>query len=734
MKTLIAIVLGIVTCTVIGVYIYVSTQLDTKELRLIVLQKIEKNFPHLEANIGEISLELGQSIELKSNTIEVSTKDKDPLLTVKDVTIKVPIFSIILGGGNIEVDISSPNFFYHMGKKQTNWDKALKDNTAAELFRFEKAQELIIPAFMANSTLALRLHDSQFIHKDEKEVTKKTSISKLVIKNLGLNSNAAYELKSNFNYLLKNGDRLSFHSFIVGSINFSEYLTNKNLPIKASYKFDEISINGFGEVLPMINGSIDAEIDKEGITNLTNTLRIDKSNIKHQVKINNKELYLSALNAKVFLSDLNAVFSYLKFPMKINEGELLVTGELTAKKEGYFPKINVLVKELKGVLPGTEYKASGELAIATGVAKLMGRANLYDGSITVDSNLNFIAHEDLALDKKVKSLKTSFTLADMKLTSGSLSQIFISNSNKKEEDHVLWPVFFVIPNSEVTAEIVNSKLDQKKLTLDLAIKTNKKKAKVNNFKINFDRGILDVAGDVNLYEDGINSKWNIKAKNFSSQVFRSFIDKENPFLVGEFNGGVRGPYSVKSGQSIYDFKFSLESKKGVLTGINLNEEFNNFKKEIATIPLVGSEIKWKNTKLSNDYVDVKFEGVLKDQNFKIEKFKYMAQAKSMSIDAKGNIALDEDEPSKLTGTFKDDLGLSDYMKAKFAMKTIPFAVTGKGTHLSLDQDYTRNKFLEHLKGKEGKAKVEKAIDENVDKYIKGDSGKQLKKLIKGFLK
>lgn len=737
MKAIVSVIVGVIFLTVLGVYIYVSTKLDTNELRVTTIHKIEKYFPNLKAEIGDLNLEFGQSIELNSNLLKISNKDEEELLEIRNISLKVPLFSILLGGGNIEVDIYDPKIYVEKDKSHSSWTEGLKGNKAKDLFHFESPEEVVIPAFLVNSTLALRFHNSEILVKDlENNSERKTLVSKFVIKNVGVNSNAAFELKSDFYFKLRNKDSLQFHSFLVGSINLSEYLRSQKLPIKSTYKLEKIAIKEGGELVPMLRGSIDATVDNTGALTLSNSLRGERSTIKHKFSMNKNGIKFGDIKATIFLSELNPILAYLNFPLDVKLGELNISGDFSADKLGYYPMLTASINNVEGKLTDSDYSSNIELKLDKESAEVKGQANLYDGSVTWESHLIYQLNENTALDRRIKSLDTTIKMADLKLSSDSLRRIILRNERFKDPDstNILLPLFFVLPNSRVNAELVNSKFDNKSMSFEAKIKTNKGMSQIKNMKLDFGDGRVVVNGEAKHYSDGVNTKWKATMKNFSSGILKPFLRENEPFLLGDFNGKVEGPFSIRNGKKIYDFKINLESKKGVLIGINLNDEFDGIRSEISKVPLLGSDIKWKDSTISNDYKNVVFKAIAKDGVLNVSKTKYQSKDDLLFVNTSGKIFLESSKESLIEGTLYDKLGVSEYLKTKLGMKSIPIALSGPGREVKVDRDYTINKFTEHMKGKEGKKKVEKVIDENVDKYIKGEGGKQIKKLLKGFLK
>ncbi len=728
-KTIITILIAIFLIIVAATYAYVASQLDTKELRLNVIQKIEKTFPNVKASLGEFNVEFGQSLELKTDSLKINLKDNTELLDVGLLTIKVPIFSILLGGGNVEIDIDRPKFFYRKKEEGSNWSLGLRDHKINELIHIDRPEEILLPAFLANSTLAIRLNSLELIREEEK-----IEIKKFVLKNLGLNSNAAFELKTDFNYILENNDNLVFSTFIVGSIDLSAYLETKSLPFKTSYRLDGIAIKGREEMAPRLNGNLEGSLSKDGSISIKNSARLERSNFKHNILIDSKKILIDEIVGNLALSELNPFISYKNIPLTINSGDLNIKGSLLFESKRVEPKIEVTLDSVKGTIPGSNYNASGELKLTEEKWGYKALINMFDGSTSIEGNADIQLNEGSSLEEKIIRMNSIIKMADLKLNSEAINEFITGTSEEVKTSSLKWPFLLVIPNSTLDAEMVNSKWDEKLFGLNLSVKTKDLSTQLEKMEINFDKGSIKATGDAGVFADGINSRMKINLNNFDTAIVRNLIDPMTPFLIGEVSGLVEGPISVKDSEEIYDLKVSLNSKSGVLVGIDLDKEFKSLRSEIEKLPIVGKGIEWKKKDITNRYKNASLDMIVKDGKIEIKKMKINTEDNNLKINSSGKISLDDNEESLIEGTLIDDLGIKDYLKKNFAMKSVPFALKGKGRKINIDESYTMDKFMGHLKGKEGKAQVEKTIDANVDKYIKGENGKKIKSLLKGLLK
>ena len=724
-KIVITIISTLFLLTVIGTYTYIASQLDTKELRLTFITKIEKVFPNMKASIGEFNVEFGQSLELKTNNLKIGLKKEATLFEVKELVVKVPLFSILLGGGNVEVDIQNPRFY--MNKE--NWAKGIANRKTKELIDVEKPEELLLPAFLANSTVAVRFNHLDILH-DEKV----TTINKFVIKNLGLNANAAYELKSDFKYIMDNGDILTLETFIVGSIGVEEYIENQKIPFKTSYRLDGVKVKGQDEVFPRINGNIDGVLEKEGSIKIKNSLRLDRSNLKHEVRIDNKKVEIAGIQGSLALNELNPLFAYLKLPLVMLDGFVNITGSLSTSKEQIKPNLKLNLSGVKGTIPGSEYSANGDIEITENEMTYKSLVNMYDGSTLIEGKALFEMKANSSVEERIKSMSTLIKMTDLKISSLSIREIFTGTQEDiKNKDNIIWPIFLILPNSKVKAEMINSKWDDKLISLNLDVETRGTETELKDFTVVYDKGKIEGKGTGGIYADGINLKTDVKVLDFDTNLFKNLIDQKTPALMGKVKGSISGPFSIKDGNKVYDFKIDLKSKSGHISGIDVDKEFKKLKKELQGVPLLGPSIKWKEQDITNQYKDASVLAIVKNGKINIKKITLATADNNLKITGKGPVYLGEEE-SLVEAKVFDDMGITQSLKKNLAMKSIPIAFKGRGIDLQLDQDYTVNKLMTHLKGKEGKAQVEKAIDKNVDKYLKGESGKQIKSLLKGFLK
>ena len=88
---------------------------------------------------------------------------KRDLLQIENANIRLPLVSILTGGGNLELNLSNTELFLHrMKDKKGNWkeafDKSYKSDVAIDKEKPAKStQNILLPAFLINSTVALRL-------------------------------------------------------------------------------------------------------------------------------------------------------------------------------------------------------------------------------------------------------------------------------------------------------------------------------------------------------------------------------------------------------------------------------------------------------------------------------------------------------------------------------------------------------------------------------------------------
>ena len=738
-KIVLIILLSLITFIVVGTYAYISTQLDTKELRISIKDKIEKTFPQMKANIGEIKVEFGQSLELSSDKLELVSISESPLFKVDHFTLKVPLLSILLGGGNVELDIFSPKVFVEIEKDKSNWEEAIEGNKAKTLFTFEKTTDFVIPAFLANSTLAIRLNHLDIAYRNigKEKFERNTSVSKFVVKNLGINSNAAYELKSNFSVPMLNGEILEFHSFIVGSINLSEYLETQKLPINSTYKFDDIKVKGHGEILPLVSGNFEVVIDEKKTLMGSHNLRFEKTSLKHKVSINKNEIKLYEIKGASQLYDFNRVFNVLSLPIKISQGDIDLSGDLSINEKSYKPNVELKAPQISGTLSGSEFNVKANAIFSEKKITLEKEGQVYGGSLFFKSVLDYEFEGDYQKSKNlgdlIKSIETKIQAKDLNLSSkeiSDLTQMRLSEIKTFKK----WPILFILPNSHTQLEVTESKLDGSPLKISIETKTNQVESNIKEFKVQYGEGTTEVLGGARFYQNGINSNWKIKFTNFPASFFNALRDENKAFIEGDINGLIYGPYSIREAHEIYDFKIDLTSKKGRVVGVDLNEEVEKVKSEIKDLPFVGNKIKWRNKTVSNGYRIMSLDATLINKELNLKKMKFEEEEGLLKMNAKGRVYLDSQRESLITANVEDDLGFIDYVSKELGIKTVPIALKGMGTKLSLDRDYTTNKFIEHFQGSKGKEKVKTLIDENVDKIMKGENGKQLKKLLKGFLK
>ena len=128
LKIFLSAILALLLITGGAVWYLVSTKVKPEEIRKIALEEISKVFPNAQVELGEINLGIGATINLdaKKFLIKYRINKKDiELFKVKTLTAKVPIWTILMGGGAVDIVVENPEIKYLSDGKKNLWDLAM---------------------------------------------------------------------------------------------------------------------------------------------------------------------------------------------------------------------------------------------------------------------------------------------------------------------------------------------------------------------------------------------------------------------------------------------------------------------------------------------------------------------------------------------------------------------------------------------------------------------------------
>ena len=115
-------IVGIVTFA--SLILFISSKINPELIRKKTISAIEESLPKAKAEIGEIDYSLGASISLNVKNFSLKIKKTGELLTnLKEFEVKIPVFSILTGGGVIDIVANSPSVYVVQKGEYLNWSE-----------------------------------------------------------------------------------------------------------------------------------------------------------------------------------------------------------------------------------------------------------------------------------------------------------------------------------------------------------------------------------------------------------------------------------------------------------------------------------------------------------------------------------------------------------------------------------------------------------------------------------
>ena len=95
---------------------YISMKIDPKALKAETISYVEKKYPNLKLEIGDLSVGLGLTSEVLLTDITLANIGKvlpSKLFSLKEAKVKIPLLNMLTGGGTIKIYFDKPEVGFH---------------------------------------------------------------------------------------------------------------------------------------------------------------------------------------------------------------------------------------------------------------------------------------------------------------------------------------------------------------------------------------------------------------------------------------------------------------------------------------------------------------------------------------------------------------------------------------------------------------------------------------------
>ncbi|MCK5883217.1 MAG: hypothetical protein KAG61_05975 [Bacteriovoracaceae bacterium] len=763
MKKKLLIALGIFALAIVlafgGIIFYVSKVITPEEIKKFATDGIESALPAAEVKIGKIDLGFGTSVNLDISNLKLRLKSKRngrDLLDVKSASVSIPFWAILTGGGTVDVKLFSPNINFREIGKTNNWalaskGKRKKKSNSAPLASGKekrskkksvksKSSKLAIPALATRISLDLTLKQLGLKYRLKDGNKGVIAIDKLLVKNLGLKSSTAFELRSSIKVNIPDSGDLNLNALLIGEMRLQDLLDKDELQSILMLKLSDINYTGAKLSIPNIKTNLNATIGVSGDVSGGFETTFETSKISSDFFLKGSVIKISKMDISLLIADLIKIGNQSIPDLAPGKSRLNLLGNIDLKGGRISPTLKL------DLTPGMVFSANG---IDTAV-RLNGNYNgkKVHAIAALDmlggtSSLDFTGHFDIN-SKKVDLAKLRPFIAKVKISNLNLKEQLIRNAlySKKKQAPVKKsspavaekskgeskPQQFtvpqiILPKGKVTLDLVNIKVGDRALNGKGRININNRSIVTHGINLNYSGGKCKITHKTAFSANNIATRFNLGMQSFNLLGIRPFLPPFIEAVSGFFSGTVAG--RVNLGKALnYKVTTNIRAKDGKIEGLKLGSLIEEFAGKVAK----GKAVKVPSEKLAN-FQEAQLKGVFTDKVYTVKKLLFVAINNIVKIKGKGKVYPPPHlkKEGKLFLTYRDSQYLSKYVSGITGSKDIPILIKGYGFDLHPDYQYTTKK----LAKKAGKKALSKG-KKKAKKYLKKNGKKQVKKLLKSF--
>lgn len=748
-----------------GVVYYASTRFSEEDIKHMVKSGLEKTFPEANIAIGDVKYTLGPSISFVINDVSIRLKEARPgeeLFAVKKTYLKIPIWSLLSDGGEVSLNVDSPQVTFFEYKEGNNWSEAKgstllqkqKTNNSKKTVKDSQAKdkagsEIFIPAFFAKSRINIRFDNTDILYQTKTQLKGQLEIRKLLIKNLSIKESLAYELQSKIDLKQEGKEVVQTSILMIGELNTPRLIEQGEIETKLELQLRELKVAAIKQDLPDFKANFNIATDEE--RKLMGTSNIDFGGFLNGslgfllgdiVQIKDIKL-LSNLESLIKLSP-NKVDG-----LNINNSQLKLLGKVNVEGDFIYPDLsfsntNPLIynlNELNNLKTETTFIGS----VSSQIFNLSTITKTLEGEVLSKVSVN------LPRDIKKTSLETLGKVrSEINLNNLNISEDFVRKIMEKKKENTeadktvvkdkpkkelnvkqkaLAP--FLLPNFSTDIKLRNVKLGESKIGMNALVAGKDSKVGADKIKMNIDNGIIDLTFLAQFQREDLSVKFDTQAKNLPMKSIKIFLPSEIKKVSGQAFLKAEGEYSVQKKKPVFSVGVTGDIKNGEISGLNLKQYLDEY---ISKIPNSKKYVKEKDLEISDKFDSLSFKSLLKHNHFKFSKFAFIGVSNNLQLTGNADVFPPETKKvSVATMTFDDPKGkLGQSIKRAYGKTSFPIRLEGPGYALKPDYEYTAKKVVKGVAKVQGKKVLKKEGKKVIDKYLKGDTKKKAEKLLKGL--
>lgn len=455
------------------------------------METLKSTFPNSQIEIEKLDVNYGTSIKLSGSNLKMKGFE------AARFKARASLLSFITGAGYIEV--------------------LLQDSVLDISGRFKSVskREIQIPSYVVNSSGSARFEGLKVVYSHHKPAYE---VDRLIVKNLGLRSVAAFEIKTKAS-LIKG---LSSDNYVFGTIDLNHYLEKKILPIKAEVKVNSINWRGNKNALSTVTASTDIQLNESGYLKGNIQLKHQGSTAKLQGDFKEGKLNISKFEAEIMGEDFNPLFIKGNLPRQPKLSKLNLSGSLFWSENNFKPVVKGLLSTWNIKLFDETVGVSGEVAFENKGFKTDLKTGSGGGKqeIICQSRLDF---DEEALHKAISDFNCDLKLVEGEIENFQLKKLLLSL--KDEEGHFIrlpkGKVNLVSEDALFRRHPVSGKLSLNVSNVDLALKGELKSDQ---------ELVVKIDERIKVYEDELKRKGSLIVSGTDISEVARFLKIDNPLV------------------------------------------------------------------------------------------------------------------------------------------------------------------------------------------------------------
>jgi hypothetical protein len=624
-------------------YVYFNLIFDADILRKKISSKIEQNIPNVFVNIEGVSLKARSALRLRlSNILVRDSVNGKPVFSTRSVTVRLPFSSFFFGVGNMELFLERPQVFHNNINNDGRLHTMLKN--------IEKNKKEL-PSFFNKTIISLKAQDTLVEYKLSKNKSGITNVKKILIKNIGLNADSAFELNTSLETKDLTGDVI-----LVGGFNLGKIVKSGSLDFKSAISLKNIHDKQSGINIPSLSLNMNSILTSKG--SLTGKVdgKHEKSKFDFSYKWEKGTFELNFNDTSIWLED------FVSYKRNVYGGEIKLSGSIGDKADR---KLMITGNRVRMRFEGRQFVSTGTSVFQKNKFAVTFKSDFDDHKFIISRINGKVTKENNYI------IKNSFIFDGIFINEGDvklLKSMFNKNIEKK---------YFI--ENKVTFRNMGLLGEQFSGTTLVDIDNGKWGARDMLLKL----GRGNVFGDLNYNEKTSKTIINAHLQSIELSNLSKLFLTENERLSGLATGKVKG-YVQTDNEKKYKLNVSLSIKDGIYYNNRFGSLVTGIENNLRSLDIYKKPL-YKT--LNGKFSKLEVESVLGNKIHYYKKIDLIIGKKKVVLSGKGSVYLNKSTDSEIYISLTDNVGLSQITD------NVTFLLTGKGYRLTPNYKYTMSKLI-----------------------------------------